>query len=34
VLALCVVAHAFLAIDRGLMGVLQEAIKRDLLLRV
>ena len=32
VLALCLAAHAFLAIDRGLMGVLQEAIKRDLLL--
>jgi hypothetical protein len=32
VLALCVAAHTFLSIDRGLMAVLQEAIKRDLLL--
>jgi MFS family permease len=32
VLAICVVAHTFLSIDRGLMAILQEAIKRDLLL--
>jgi predicted MFS family arabinose efflux permease len=31
-LLLCLVAHTFLSIDRGLMAVLQEAIKRDLLL--
>ena len=32
VLAICVVAHTVLSIDRGLMAVLQEPIKRDLLL--
>ena len=32
VLAVCVVTHTALSIDRGLMAILQEPIKRDLLL--